>query len=303
MADSFKELTVLTKTSHDRGTQNHIALFILVTLGISVFNLILLLIQAIGMNNLAHRPMPTMVQTINGKSIEVTAFEGKNRSPQLIKDFTVSTFTKLFVWQQYLPLSANDDPHHPQIDPGVPVESKSGRLLVPTTVWGGSFALSDKFREEFLGNAMAPLMSSLQVLQGRSEVAFIPLDIQDPIEVKGNGDERLWKVKLVANLAIRSTPDAAARIVPFNKDIYVRAVLPPSLTDAKSTATPDGKDLAQIIAMNRASGLEIYGIEDYELQDTKPSLPNSLSIAPVNAPNSGLNSQPLVAPHTPQKSK
>jgi hypothetical protein len=84
MADSLKELTILRNSNRDVDTTNKVGLFILVTLGISIFNLILLIIKTIGMNSLAHRPLPTMVQLVNGKTIEVTSSEGKNRSPQLI---------------------------------------------------------------------------------------------------------------------------------------------------------------------------------------------------------------------------
>jgi hypothetical protein len=286
MADSFKELTVLRTSDRDVDTKNKVALFMLATLGISIFNLILLVVQTIGMNSLAHRPLPTMVQLVNGKTIEVTSFEGKNRSPQLIKDFTVDTVKKLFTWQQNLPLTANDDPRKPQVDPGVPVESKSGKLLVPTTVWGSSFGLADKFREEFLGNSVAPLMAQLQILQGRSEVALIPLDIQDPVEIKGDGNERLWKVNLLSNLVYRSTSDATEKVVPFNKTVYLRAVLPASLPDVDLAASKDRKDLARIVAMARASGLEIYAIEKFGSQDTKPILSNATPVAPTTSSSS-----------------
>jgi hypothetical protein len=73
MADSFKELTILRNSNREVDTTNKVGLFILVTLGISIFNLILLIIQTIGMNSLAHRPLPTMVQLVNGKTIEVRA--------------------------------------------------------------------------------------------------------------------------------------------------------------------------------------------------------------------------------------
>ena len=287
MSDSFKELAVLTKIHHTSGAQNNrIALFILVTLGISIFNLLLLLFQTISLNGVAHRPMPTMVQLVNGKTIEVSSFEGKERSAQLIKDFTVSSLNKLFTWRQYLPVAAGDDPRRPQADPGVPVESKTGKILIPTSVWGGSWMLADKFREEFLGNSIAPLMAQLQVLQGKSEVAFIPLDIQDPVEVKGNGDERLWKIQLVANLVYRATsdPTATEKVVPFNKTVYLRAVTPPSLTDPNSSPEKD-RDLSRVIAMARSAGLEIYAIEEYTPQDSKPILPDLTPTAPVDSAN------------------
>lgn len=286
MSDSFKELAVLTKIHHTNGTQNNkIALFILVTLGISVFNLLLLLFQAISLNGVAHRPMPTMVQLANGKTIEVKAFEGKDRSSQLIKDFTVSSLSKLFTWRYFLPVAAGENPRQPQLDPGVPVESKTGKVLVPTSVWGGSWTLADKFREEFLGGSIAPLMAQLQILQGKSEVAFLPLDIQDPVEVRGNSNERLWKIQIVANLVYRATADASEKVVPFNKTVYLRAVEPPSLTEVDASTSKDRKDLARVIATARAAGLEIYAIEDYKTQDSKPILPNlnpTILVDPAN---------------------
>jgi hypothetical protein len=291
MSDSFKELAVLTKIHHTSGTQNNkIALFILVTLGISIFNLLLLLFQAISLNGVSHRPMPTMVQLVNGKTIEVKAFEGKDRSPQLIKDFTVSSLNKLFTWRYFLPATASDDPRRPQLDPGVPVESKTGKVLIPTSVWGGSWTLADKFREEFLGASIAPLMSQLQILQGKSEVAFIPLDIQDPAEVKGDGNERLWKIQIVANLVYRATSDASEKVVPFNKTVYLRAVEPPSLPEVDSATSKDRKDLARVIATARSAGLEIYAIEDYTAQDSKPILPN---LNPTTPPTDSENPTPV----------
>lgn len=294
MSDSFKELAVLTKFHHTSGTQNNrIALFILVTLGISIFNLLLLLFQAVSINGVARRPMPTMVQLVNGKTIEVRSLEGKNRSPQLIKDFTVSSLNKLFTWHRYLPMTTGDNPRRPQVDPGVPIESKTGKILVPTSVWGGSWVLADKFREEFLGSSVAPLMAQLQVLQGKSEVAFIPLDIQDPVEVKGSGDERLWKIQLVANLVYRSAldPTATEKVVPLNKTIYLRAVTPPSLDDTNSLPDKD-RDLSRVIAMARSAGLEIYAIEEYAAQDSKPILPNLSPANPTDAAKPAASTTP-----------
>jgi hypothetical protein len=118
------------------------------------------------------------------------------------------------------------------------------------------------------------LMSQLQILQGKSEIAFLPLDIQDPVEVKGNSSERLWKIQIVANLVYRATADASEKVVPFNKTVYLRAVEPPSLTDLDSSTSKDRKDLARVIATARSAGLEIYAIEDYKTQDSKPILPN-----------------------------
>ncbi|WP_373543519.1 hypothetical protein [Chamaesiphon sp.] len=286
MADTFNELKSLTKIRpHSQATENnHFALFVLVTGGVAILNTLLLVINAFSINNVANRPLPTMVQTINGKTIQVTAFESKNRSPQLIKDFTAMTLSKLFTWSRYLPAATTEEMRRPKIDPGASIESKSAKGLIPTTVWAGSFALSDKFREEFLGETIAPLLTKLGVLQGQSEVTISILDLGDPIEVKGNSDERLWKVNVVANLILRSAANVSEKTIPFNKTIYVKAIYPATLPQA---ATPG--DLAQVVAIAQSSGLQIYAVERYQADDLKPPA--------VTAPPVSTN----VKPTTPQK--
>jgi hypothetical protein len=285
---SFKDLAVLTNIRpHGQATENNrFAMFVLATFGLGVFNTFLLLTNAFSTNSIANRPLPTMVQLVNGKTIQVSSFEGKNRSPQLIKDFTVSTLTKLFNWQKYLPLTTTDDPRHPKVDPGAPIESKSGKSLVPTAVWAASFSLSDKFRQEFLGESIAPLLNKLGILQGQSEVSLSILDLQDPVEVKGDGTERLWKVNIVANLILRSTADVPEQVVPWNKTVYLKAIYPSSLNDIKKSGAD--KDLAQVIAMAGSSGLQIYAIEKLEVRDTQPmqsaetTTPTPSNTAPPN---------------------
>jgi hypothetical protein len=282
MSDSFHDLKSLDKIRpHHQATQsNRFALFVLVTAGLSIFNTLLLLINAFTTSGIANRPLPTMVQLANGKTIEVSAFEGKNRSPQLIRDFTVATMTRLYTWQRYLPLAIGDDPHNPKVDPGAPVESKSGKTLVPTSVWAASFALSDKFREEFLGESVAPLLAKLGVLQGQSEVSLRILDLQDPIEVKGDGNERLWRVNLISNIVLRSSANVPEKIIPLNKTIYLRAIYPTAISDATKSA--DNKDLAKVVAMAGASGLQIYAVENIKVEDTQP-MQQSMESAPTNA--------------------
>ena len=120
-----------------------------------------------------------------------------------------------------------------------------------------------------------------------SEVTISILDLQDPIEVKGNADERLWKVKVVANLILRSAANVPEKTIPFNKIIYVRAIYPAALAQ---TTTPG--DLAQVVAMAQSSGLQIYAVEGYQTDDIKP---------PVSQPSTGSAPAPStnVNPTTP----
>lgn len=247
--------------------KNLVALCILLTLGVSTVGLLISILALSAANTIASKPMPTLVQTLNGKTIEIKALDGKQRSPKVIQDFTVNTLTKLFTWRVHLLPLSPDELRHPKVDPGMPIEAE-GRtdLKIPSPVWMASFAISDDFRKEFLSEILAPLTTSLKILQGASEVAFIPISIQDPIEVKSNKpEEKLWQVKIVANLAVRTAANVPETLVPFNKDVYLRAVIPPILPD--STQVDVKSDLQAVTAMARSSGLEIYGMEDFKQQE------------------------------------
>ena len=273
MADS-NHLSVLNikKRSSKTGSsqeqeKNLVALCSLATLGISSVGLFISILALSATNTIAGKPMPTLVQTLNGKTINITSLEAKQRPNRVIQNFTVDTLTNLFTWRVYLVPTSPEEVRTPKVDPGMPIEAE-GRtdLKVPAPVWAASFAISDDFRKDFLSKSLAPLTTSLKVLQGSSDVAFIPISIQDPIEVKSNKpDEKLWKVKIVANLAIRTAANVPETLVPFNKDVYVRAVIPPVMPDLNRA---DAKtDLQVVTALARSSGLEIYGMEDFSKQE------------------------------------
>jgi hypothetical protein len=59
----------------------------------------------------------------------------------------------------------------------------------------------------------------------------------------------------------RATSDSIEKVVPFNKTIYLRSVVLPSLADVDAAAAKDSKNLARVVAMARSSGIEIYAIE------------------------------------------
>ena len=273
MSDS-NQLSVLNikKRSPKSGSvqeqeKNLVALCSLITLGVSTIGLLISILALNAANTIASKPMPTLVQTLNGKTIEIKATDGKQRSNQLLQDFTVKTLTDLFTWRVYLMPTSPEEIRTPKVDPGVPIEAE-GRtdLKVPSPVWAASFAISDDFRKDFLNKNLAPLTTSLKILQGSSEVAFIPISIQDPIEVNSTKpNEKLWKVKIVANLAIRTAPNIPETLVPINKDVYLRAVIPPVMPDVSRLNSKT--DLQAVTAIARSAGVEIIGMEDFGKQD------------------------------------
>ena len=271
---SLNQLTLLKPTKKLRKSgspqeqeKNLVALCSLGTLGISTLGLIIGIVALTKTNAIANKPMPTLVQTANGKTMAIEVLDAKQRSPKLLQDFTVKTLTNLFTWRSFLMPTNQEEMRTLKVDPGVAIESEgTASLKLPTPVWAASFAISDDFRKDFLGKHIAPLTTALKVLQGSSETALIPITVQEPIEVKSsNPDEKLWKVKVVANLAIRTSANVPETLVPMNKDIYIRAVNPPLMPDLKHL---DPKtDLQAVTAIARSSGLEIYGMEDFSKQD------------------------------------
>ena len=273
MAESTQLTLLKTKKKSDRfgSTQererNFVALCSLATLGISAVGLLVSIMALSTANTIANKPMPTLVQTTSGTTMQIKSLEGKDRSNEAIKDFTVKTFTNLFTWRVFLIPTNQEEMRSPKADPGVPVEIEgTASLKLPTPVWGASFTIADDFRKEFLGKYLAPLITNLKILQGASEVAFIPISIQDPIEVKSNNpDIKQWKVKMVANLAIRTTANLPETLVPFNQDIYLQSVTPPIVPDLSHL---DPKtDLQAVIAIARSPGLQIIGMEKFTPQD------------------------------------
>lgn len=272
MADATKILSVLKlKKRSDKGTsledeRNLLALCSLLTLGVSSLALLVAFLALMGVNTIASKPTPTLVQTLNGKAMSIASLQNKERPPKVIQDFVLKNMTDLFTWRVYLLPTTQDEFRNPKVDPGMPIEVEgNASLKLPTPVWAASFAISDDFRKDFLGKSLAPLTTSLKILQGSSYVAFMPISIQEPVEVKGKSEEKLWRVKVVGNLAIRTAQNVPETIVPINKDIYVRAIVPPILPDLEKV---DSKtDLQAVTAIARSYGLEIYGMEDFSRDD------------------------------------
>jgi hypothetical protein len=266
------ELTVLKQrkkrskgASDQEQEKNWVAILALVAMGISALSLLIQVLSYAGINRIATKPNPTLVQTIDGKSITITALQGKERSPEVIRKFTLSTMEKLFNWRVYLLPTNSEEMRTPKIDPGMPIVSKGqSNLKLPTPVWKSSFAISDDFRDAFITEHLAPLIAALKVLQGTSEVAFIPVSAEDPVPVVGSSNEKLWKVKIVANLAIRTSQSVPETLIPFNKTIFIRAVEPPTAQDEKLTTA---NDMQTAISVARNAGLEIYGLRDYDKED------------------------------------
>ncbi len=241
-----KRLQFLNRASKTVSTGDTLALFALGTFGLHLITFFVLLLLYGSYSQLNKKAPPSLVQLETGKSIKVAPLDSLERTPQVILRFVSDTMTLMMNWSGTLPPSTVEEAAKPKPDPGVNIRN---RRLVASAAWQASYALSEDFRKEFL-QVLASITPS-GVFQGKTQVVLVPLSIQSPIKIA----DGKWKVKMIANLTVFAQERNLGEIIPFNKEIFVRAVVPP-----ESPNQVDG--LAAVIYQVRSSGLEIYAIRD-----------------------------------------
>ncbi len=198
-------------------------------------------------SNLSKKPVPTLVQLASGDAIATTTLGSKERSPEVITKFVSRTLTMLMSWAGTIP--GDFEGASPLSDPGVDIQVNATRSKVTTSTYQAAFAISEDFRKEFLGE-LGKLTPSA-VFAGTVKVVFVPLEIQNPIQIEPGK----WKVIVVSNLLVLDQSDITGKVIPFNKEVYVRAVEAPEFQ-------PGLTGIVLAVQQMRASGLEIYAIRD-----------------------------------------
>jgi hypothetical protein len=195
------------------------------------------------------KPPPTLVQLSSGEAVNVAPLGNQERTPPVILEFVRESLSMLMTWQGEFP--PEEEGAKPLPDPGVDIRPSGvgGRMTVTTPAYQAAFALSEDFRKEFLQELGK--LTPAGVFQGKTEVVFVPIDIGQPILIEPGK----WRVKVVANLLVLDRSDILGKPIPFNKEVFVRAVSPPEY-QANVTG------IAKIVQQIRASGLEIYAIRD-----------------------------------------
>jgi hypothetical protein len=231
--------------------------------GLVLNSIILLLVFNITgkVGKIADAPPPTLVQLADGTSITAATLGNKERSPQVVQNFVQTTLVKMFTWNGTKPILALDQVGKPEPDTGVDisVENGSGKKRIASAAYQASFALSEDFRKSFMGKVADLTPSDVFFNQGarsKSSVILLPLQIGAPKKLQ-DGE---WSVPMVANLMfIGGKYSASGEIIPFNKEIFVRAVEIPKFANNGSA-----DETSQIIYLARQSGLEIYAIRDLQ---------------------------------------
>ncbi|WP_218082510.1 hypothetical protein [Anthocerotibacter panamensis] len=223
-------------------------LFVLATFISQVFVILLLMFQGTLINQLSRKAPPTLVQLVDGQAVQVGPMDHLERTPEIVRRFVGETMSLMMNWSGTLPPETVEESKVPKPDPGVGIGGKR----IATATWQAGFALSEDFRRPFM-ETLAQLTPP-EVFGNGTQVVLVVRNIGNPEKI---GEGR-WRVAMVANVVVfRKDQDSLGKAIPFNKDIYVRAV---EASPTLENTTPLQKAIYRI----RQSGLEIYAIRELE---------------------------------------
>jgi hypothetical protein len=240
--------------SRDRQQKNTLGILAISSLGLQAVNIIVIGILASAYMSMSRKPAPAMVQLTNGDAIAMSPLSSKERIPAVVQKFTKETMTLLLSASGTIPGSA-DQPASP--DPGIPVKTAQGEKKISSLAHIASFGLSEDFRAKFLEGLA--VRTPPTIFAGQAQVVLIIQDISMPVKV-GEGQ---WKVTMIANQVTITAQQVVGSSIPFNKEIFIRAVTPEQKADYDS-------ELEQRIAEVRQGGLEIYTIRNFIRQNPNP---------------------------------
>ncbi len=227
--------------------------------GLHLLVLLILIIQGIKIRQLSLRQPPNFVELINGKRIAIQ--DNLDRDPEDIREFVRKTMTLMFNWSGVLSPQTLEEVTQPKKDQGILIPTpQGGNQKVTTSSWIASFALSEDFRKGFLREIAA--ITPLEVFAGspaQKISAQLMIKRINPPELITAGK---WRVTIVADLIQTKLADGRRIIIPFNKDLLVRAV-----DYFPYTSINDLTNLQKAIYSTRAAQLEVYEIRNLSLLD------------------------------------
>lgn len=260
------------KNRNQSSSLDKLGFYVLISIGLSGATLLSAICLFFMYKGVADKPLPALVQLANGKTIKVATMNDKERTPQVVKDFASLTMVKIMTWNGALPPETTEDLSNPKPDPGVDIPVGTGiRVKVPTVAWRTSFSLSHDLQNPFLVE-LAKLAT--KVMQIGSATRLEILDIGEPIQVQAGA----WRVPMIANLIVMERSNNLPKRIQFNKDVFVHAVpVPPVIESAKAGV----KQLSELVAEGKSSGLEIYLISNPKSDDIKPVETNKPAETPT----------------------
>jgi hypothetical protein len=249
------------KSRNQSSSLDKLGFYVLISVGLSGATLLSAICLFFMYKGIADKPLPALVQLANGKTIKVATMNDKERTPQVIKDFASLTMVKMMSWNGSLPPETTEDLSNPKPDPGVeiPVEGAS-KMKVPTIAWRTSFSLSHDLQNPFLVELAKLATKALKIGSGtRLEI----LNMGEPIQIQAGA----WRVPMIANLIVLDRGSSLPRRIQFNKDILIHAVPVPPVIESQKAGE---KQLSELVAEGKSSGLEIYLITSPQNDEVKP---------------------------------
>lgn len=237
-----------------------LTLFALTTFGLHVVALFLLISQGLAIRNLSLQKSPTFEQLIDGKP--VTVANDLEREPQAIRQFVSQTMTSMFNWSGTLPAQSIEQATNPIPDQGISVQTSAGSSKkVTTSSWIASFGISEDFRKGFLSTIAQITPAEVFTKNPNQAISgqLVIKRVYPPVKIA----EGKWRVGIVADLVQKKRSQEEQKlIVPFNKDLLVRAV-DTFVYPLSNTTT----DLQKAVYSIRNAKMEIYEIRNLCLID------------------------------------
>lgn len=259
------------KNRNQTSSLDKLGFYVLISIGLSGATLLSSICLFFMYKGVADKPLPALVQLASGKTIKIATMNDKERTPQVIKDFASLTMVKMMTWNRALPPETTEDLSNPKPDSGVSIPVEGGtNMKVPTVAWRTSFSLSHDLQNPFLVE-LAKLATKIMSIGSATRLEI--LDIGEPIQIKAGA----WRVPMIANLIVMEKSTNLPKRIQFNKDISINAVpVPPVIESTKAGV----KQLSELVAEGKSSGLEIYLISNPKSDEIKPVETNK----PVETP-------------------
>jgi hypothetical protein len=264
-ADSARRVT---KLKSDKGNKNWVALFALTSVCFSGITMLLLLIVLGNVIGIARKPAPSLVQLNNGQAIRVKAIGSKERSLDIVQNFTTESLIMLMSWTNELPVTKGEAK---ALDQGFAVATKAGEQKITIGAFQASFVFSDTLRNELV--KIVAEMTPPDVFTGaiRTTLKFQHVTIPVPLE------EGKWRIRVIGTLLKYQPGRGDTTQIPFNKEIIVQAVDTPALPASGKFAN----ELEAVVYNIRQAGLEIISMKDIEATEERQTV---TSASPSSSP-------------------
>jgi hypothetical protein len=250
-----------------------LTIFAIAAFGLQILLLLFLIWQGMKINQLSLRKQPNFVEMV-----EKT--DDLGRDSEVIRQFVSKTMSSIFNWSGTLPPQTIEEVGKPQPDLGILIKTPSGgSQKVTTSSWLGSFAFSEDFRKGFLSQIADMTPPEVFATNPKQKIAgeLVVKRVYPPKQIAPGK----WEVGMVADLVQRQQDDNRKVIIPFNKDLLVRAV------DYFDYPSGQRTVLQSAIYRVRAERLEIYEMRNLCLVDAYDNQSGAQSNECASADKSG----------------